>query len=319
LAKLNNRYNGRGCPICSRHKVVDSNCLSTLYPEIARQWHPIKNGKLTPREVAPGTAKKIWWKCPKGDDHEWQATVNHRTCGTGCPKCNPDYSIPELRLFSELKTIFPQAQHRVLINKCEVDIFIPEMNLGIEYDGFYWHQDKFEKDLAKNLALDSTIFLIRVREEGLPLLSANDIRVKKRNISVSTTKSILKIILKNYSDIIPELIAKINKYMDASSWVATNHFDKLFSQRKHVAFEKSLSFLFPAIAKEWHPTKNNHLLPEYFSRGSGRKVWWLGKCKHEWEDSILHRTGGRGCPKCRYKRSSQTWRKKREKGQLNLF
>ncbi len=31
------------------------------------------------------SGKKVWWKCSKG--HEWQATVTHRSNGTGCPIC----------------------------------------------------------------------------------------------------------------------------------------------------------------------------------------------------------------------------------------
>lgn len=317
-AKLNNRANGRGCPICSGHKVVKSNCLATRHPELAEQWHPSKNGTLTPRDVAPGYGKRVWWRCPKGDDHEWQATPNHRTSGTGCPKCNPAYSIPELRIFSELKAIFPRTQHRVIIQKCEVDIFIPDVNFGIEFDGVYWHHNKHDKDTEKNLSLSSIISLIRVREEGLPLLSANDIRVKKRDINISTVKNILTVVLKSRTDIASEFRIKINKYMETNSWIASDYFDKLFSQRKHVAFEKSLSFLFPEIAKEWHPTRNNHLLPEHFTHGSGRKIWWLGGCKHEWADSILHRTGGRGCPKCRYKKAKRTRLKSIEKKRAEI-
>ena len=33
--------------ICSNKKIVASNCLGTLNPELAKEWHPTKNGKLT--------------------------------------------------------------------------------------------------------------------------------------------------------------------------------------------------------------------------------------------------------------------------------
>jgi hypothetical protein len=310
-ATLNNRSFGKGCPVCSGHKVVNSNSLETLYPEIAKQWHLTKNGKLTPKDVPASTAKKVWWKCPKGDDHEWQATVNHRTNGTGCPKCNPAYSVPELRIFCELKAIFPGVQHRAILGKHEVDIFIPELKFGIEYDGIYWHKDKHEKDLEKNSALSSTILLVRVREEGLPLLGPYDIHVKKRNMSVSTIKKIFTVILSNQIDIKDEERAKIDKYMETKEWIATKYFNKMYSRRKHVDFEKSLSFLFPVLAREWHPTKNDLLLPEYFTPGSGREIWWRGKCQHVWKDSINHRTSGRACPKCRYKRAKKTRLKNR--------
>ena len=86
-ASPNNRTRGKGCPICSGSKVVDSNCLSTTHPEIANQWHPTKNGDLTPNDITSGSAENIWWKCDKGDDHEWQTSVSHRTEGTSCSIC----------------------------------------------------------------------------------------------------------------------------------------------------------------------------------------------------------------------------------------
>ncbi len=54
----------------------------------------------------------------------------------------------------------------------------------------------------------------------------------------------------------------------------------------------------PKLAEEWHPTKNGDLLPEKVVYGSNRKVWWLGKCGHEWQARIRNRFFGNGCPYC---------------------
>jgi len=66
--------------------------------------------------------------------------------------------------------------------------------------------------------------------------------------------------------------------------------------------EESLADLFPEIAAEWHPTKNDGLFPEDVSKGSNRKIWW--KCSladdHEWVASPHARTGSKsGCLCCR--------------------
>jgi hypothetical protein len=317
-AKLNNRSNGKGCPFCANQKISRENSLGATNPSLAEQWHPTKNGKLTPFEVAPSAKRKVWWKCPKGDDHEWQATTNHRATGTGCPKCNPVWSIPELRIYSELKTLFPSIQHRAMLEGQEVDIYIPELEVGIEYDGVYWHHDKIEKDKEKNAALDSLILLIRIREEGLPLLSPSDVSVKKTKISISTIKEVLKVILEQKS-VSPETASDIREYLDKKTWVATKLFNQLYSERKSVRVEDSLCHLMPELSKEWHPSKNDALLPEHFTPGSGRMIWWLGNCGHEWQDTINHRTSGRDCPRCRYKKASRTRRKNSTKGQLGLF
>jgi hypothetical protein len=54
----------------------------------------------------------------------------------------------------------------------------------------------------------------------------------------------------------------------------------------------------PEIASEWHPTKNETLLPTMVSSGSHKKVWWKCKSGHEWETAIYNRIAGSGCPIC---------------------
>ena len=64
--------------------------LSDTYPELTKQWHPIKNRDLTPDTITYGSNKKIWWYCKKG--HEWQSSVKSRTLqGRGCPYCTNKY------------------------------------------------------------------------------------------------------------------------------------------------------------------------------------------------------------------------------------
>jgi hypothetical protein len=82
----NKRTSGRNCPFCSGKKVALSNCLATKYPEIAAQWHPTKNGNLTPFDVAGGK-REIWWKCNVAEDHEWKVSLDKRIHGRGCPCC----------------------------------------------------------------------------------------------------------------------------------------------------------------------------------------------------------------------------------------
>lgn len=77
----------QGCPCCSGHKVVLSNCLATTHPEIAAQWHPTKN-KLTPFEVSFGSDEEIWWQCPEETDHIWKSRVDAESDRKSlCPFC----------------------------------------------------------------------------------------------------------------------------------------------------------------------------------------------------------------------------------------
>lgn len=89
-AIIKNRTKGLNCPCCSRQKVVESNCLETTHPKIAKLWHSTENGNLTPKNVGFGCGKKIWWKCDKNESHEWKASINNKISKNlyNCPYCS---------------------------------------------------------------------------------------------------------------------------------------------------------------------------------------------------------------------------------------
>ena len=64
---------------------------------------------------------------------------------------------------------------------------------------------------------------------------------------------------------------------------------------------KSLSEMYPELAAEWSD-RNLPLRPDQITYGSNKRVWWHGKCGHEWETSVKARTSGERCPYCSGKR-----------------
>ena len=134
----------RKCPVCVNQKIVKSNCMATTHPELAKQWHPTKNGDLTPFDVGGGTNLKIWWKCDKRDDHEWITSASGRSGKRGCPFCTlTPQSKQELTITFELMKLFKNIDPKGLKTKLEgklraIDIYIPKLNLCIEFDGSYW-------------------------------------------------------------------------------------------------------------------------------------------------------------------------------------
>ncbi len=84
-ATIIKRTSGRGCPYCAGKKVCEDNSLFNINPDVAKEWHPTKNKKLTPTDVTYGSGKKVWWICSKG--HEWDARIYSRNYGKGCPYC----------------------------------------------------------------------------------------------------------------------------------------------------------------------------------------------------------------------------------------
>lgn len=92
-AVVKSRAYGAGCPVCAGRLLVPGvNDLETVYPELAAQWHPEKNGALRPSDVLSGSHRKVWWRCEKG--HEWQAAIPSRVSGSGCPVCAGKTVVP---------------------------------------------------------------------------------------------------------------------------------------------------------------------------------------------------------------------------------
>ena len=165
----------RGCPYCSNKKVlVGYNDLATTHPHIAAEWDYTKNGNLKPTDVVAGSNKKVHWKCT--NNHEWFTTISSRASGCGCKVCwlLSNSSYPEQRIAYFLKQYFPdiiQSYHPHFLKGLELDIYIPSLNIAIEYDGEYFHQNK-KRDVQKILMCKQNgIELIRIRESGCPDIS----------------------------------------------------------------------------------------------------------------------------------------------------
>ena len=102
---ISSRAQGSGCPVCAGKKIIPGeNDLASQYPAIAKEWHPTKNGTLTPDHIAPASNRKVWWICDKG--HEHQAVVSTRTQRNGgCPYCANKRVLPG---FNDLATKYPE-------------------------------------------------------------------------------------------------------------------------------------------------------------------------------------------------------------------
>jgi len=221
VASIDNRQKGQNCTVCSGRKAVASNCLVTTNPELAKEWHPTKNGNLTPIDVTSGSGKKVWWKCDKGEDHEWEAVANNRFYGekTNCPYCTlTPQSKQELTITFELLKTFKDINPKGFKTKIEgklwtIDIFIPPLNLGVEFDGSYWHKDKVALDKLKTKKLKSEGFnILRVREEPLKKISDSDIISKQPFNAKEITNNILIHIMKSFK-LEDVLVKKIKAYI----------------------------------------------------------------------------------------------------------
>ena len=280
----------RGCPYCSNKKVlVGFNDLSSTNPKLAKEWNYEKNGNLTPESVVAGADTKVWWKCENG--HEWEASIKSRN-KRGCPYCSAERrsSFPEQALLFYLKQCFETVINRDRSQGMELDIYIPNIHTGIEYDGQHFHQD-VQRDIAKNdWAVKSNITLIRIREPDCPQLLDNRVVVFHReSLSPKSLNSIIQQVLDYLS-----VSVEGNIDVDRDS---PNIISQLHIQEKNGSLAKKQ----PALLSEWNYEKNGILSPYGISFSSMKVVWWkCTKCGYEWRASVnrRNRIDGTGCPNC---------------------
>jgi len=138
------------CPYCSNHRVTFSNVFAD--EELLEEWDYNKN-TITPQELTPGSRSKIHWKCNSG--HEWVASLKDRTRkdgkNTNCPKCTTNISHGEQEVYDYVKSILPEntvilQSDRTILSPKELDVYIPDYSMAIEYNGVYWHRESDLRD-----------------------------------------------------------------------------------------------------------------------------------------------------------------------------
>lgn len=219
--------NHSGCPACAGKKVLKGiNDLQTLYTKLIQsEWNWSKNNSLgiKPSEITHGSKEKAWWKCSKCK-HEWQARIDRRTTGSGCPACakriskqenqvadyinnclcshyaHMDYNMFRSIKFKkvyEMKKIKPDdVLSNVLQSHLlkELDIYIPELNLAVEYDGDYWHDDKVMR-LTRGMTNEDAHMIKQelCNKAGITLL------IVKEHDWINKTENVKKLISKQIS------------------------------------------------------------------------------------------------------------------------
>ena len=133
-----NHLHNHGCPMCSKTSKSNTEDFINKSLEInGNKYDYSKTNYVT-------SHTKVCITCEKHGDF-WIFPFDHLR-NQGCPKCGHLMSTAECEIVGLLKDLPTAQRNREILNGKEIDIYIPSLKLGIEYNGLRWHSEEFGKD-----------------------------------------------------------------------------------------------------------------------------------------------------------------------------
>ena len=268
-------------------------------PLLLRQWHPLRNGDLSPGAVSPGSHKKVWWRCDRG--HEWQAEVKSRALlGTGCPVCAGKAVLTGV---NDLATLFPQLAAQWDGDQ-NGDLSPGSVRPG-SHKKVWWRCGRGHRWQASVAS--------RTAGEGCPVCAGKVVVPGENDLATLFPEVAAQWHPTLNGPLTPEEAAP---YSNQPVWWTC---EKGHAYRAAVAARtyrgtgcpycagrrvlpgfNDLATLFPQVAAQWHTTLNGPLTPDQVTAGSRKTVWWQCPEGHAWKARVHPRTGPQrcGCPVC---------------------
>lgn len=230
------------CIICPTHGEFWQTPLKHLKGQGCKKCAYIENGKKKRLELGDFLTKakiihnnkydysqtdyntshnKIKIICPEHGEFE-QLPYDH-IWGHGCPICGNIYSNGEFEIYNFLCNKLGEEKiklhDRTILNGKEIDIFIPSKNIGIEYNGLYWHSEINGKD--RNYHLNK---LNECNNKGINLIQIfEDEYIKNKDLVLKKIEHILNL-QNGYPKVMARkcLIKEISK-KESRDFLSANH------------------------------------------------------------------------------------------------
>lgn len=278
-----------------RRTTPGMNDLATLRPDLAAEWDLQKNVDISPQDVSPGSEKTVWWRDPHG--HQWQARVNNRAHGTGCPFCSGQKVLPG---FNDLATMRPglAAEWDIEANDFGIDQVSPSSNRMGWWRCALGHSWKMKVANRTHLGQGCPVC---AGQKVLP--GFNDMATTAPDMAAEfhptlnaphTPQTVFRSTAKRFwwrDALGHEWQASANERSNGSGCPFCS------GQRILVGFN-DLGARRPDLAEEWHPDRNGERTPQMVTVKNGTRVWWRCPVDHEWEAVVYSRSNGTGCPTC---------------------
>lgn len=274
---------------------IGENDLATVNPMLAMEWHPTRNGTLTPQMVTAHSNKKMWWQCKEG--HEWTAVISSRNSGANCPYCSGRKAVPG---YNDLATKNPTLAMQWHTTKNGE--LTPQMVRTGTNKKVWWECEKGHEWTA---AISS-----RSNGSGCPYCAGQKVLSGYNDLASQNPMLAAEWHPTKNGALTPQMVTAISgkkvwwQCKSGHEWQATvahrsNGCGCPYCSGKMVLVGfNDLATMNPALAAEWHPTKNGELTPQMVTVGCDKKVWWQCENGHEWKAFIYRRSSGNRCPYC---------------------
>lgn len=293
---------GTGCPSCKKGRTWSgTNDLSSYNPLLAKQWHPTKNGDLSPDRVAAGSHKKVWWLCENG--HEWQATIKSRSEGCGCPVCTRKAIVVGENDLSTTHPVLSRQWHPTKNGALR-----PKHVLAGTRRKVWWL-------CARGHEWQASVCSRTGSGAECPVCTGKTIRAGVNDLATLFPDLAEQWHPVNNDMLVPTMVSpysnrkvwwlceKGHAYTAQVSARATSRSGCPYcSGRKVLRGFNDLASTVPEVAAQWHSQLNGALTPEMVTASSHKKVWWECPNGHVWKAVVYSRASTSmrrcGCPVC---------------------
>ena len=162
------------------------------------------------------------FKCDIGHNFEISSNNYHQRTANNiplCTICNPigdSKSIKENDIFEYIRTIYSGEMIASYRDGLEIDIYLPELKIGFEFNGLYWHSDNFKE---KSYHIDKTNYF---KEKGIRIIHIwEDDWVFKQDIIRSQISNLLA--LNSYKIFARKCYIKEVGVKDTKQFLDNNH------------------------------------------------------------------------------------------------
>lgn len=293
-----------GCAYCANRRPLPGfNTLQDLHPDLAAEWHLEANGVLRPSDVLPGSQTVVAWSCANG--HTFHTSPRERTGrNVGCGYCANWLVDPKTNSLAVVRPDIAATWHATLNG----DLTPHDVVLKSERKAWFTCDagHNFKQKIASRTAGRQCPYCCRLLAHPSTCLAAT-------HPEVASLWHVSKNAALTPQDVLAGSRRKVWWHCSENSGhdhvtsilnKANGHGCALCSGRA-VNGTNSMRATHPALAAEFHPTKNGNLTPDNTLSSSGATFWWRCSNAHEWE--AQSRTRARSGGSCSFCANRRVW------------